>query len=313
MKVEAKPLTQLTKLLPAYTLINPTSSSLITGITSDSRRVEPGNLFVAYKGVDVDGHAYVNNALRRGAAAVVVEEGSSLTLPAGVTCLRVPNGREALAYLSAAWYDFPGQKMTVVGVTGTDGKTSAINLIFAILRRAGRKVGMISTVNAVIGDESLDTGLHTTTPDAPDVQRYLAQMAAAGVEICLLESTSHGLAQHRVTACYFDWAVVTNITHEHLDIHGSLTAYRQAKARLFQLAQKGVVLNADDWSFEFLKEKIDAAVPIISYGIENPATLRAENIALRPEAAVFEARWRQGDKGTRGQILYSQDSAGGTV
>ena len=302
-------LSQLTKTLPAFTLRGP-QNPLITGVCSDSRRVEPGNLFVAYKGVGVDGHAYVNDALQRGAAAVVVEEGASLTLPAGVTCLRVPNGREALAHLSAAWYGYPGQKMTVIGVTGTDGKTSTINLIYAILRRAGRKVGMISTVNAVIGNEALDTGLHTTTPDAPDVQRYLAQMAAAGVEICLLESTSHGLAQHRVSACYFDWAVVTNITHEHLDIHGSLNAYRQAKARLFQLAQKGVVLNRDDWSFDFLRKKIPPDVSILTYSLTHPATLRAKNVSLRPQATVFEVsgggvrgreRGRQGDKGRQGR------------
>ncbi len=296
--LKTKLLSQLTKTLPVFTLRGP-QNPLITGISSDSRCVEAGNIFVAYKGVGVDGHAYVDDALRRGVSAVVVEEGASLTLPAGVTCLRVPNGREALAHLSAAWYGYPGQKMTVIGVTGTDGKTSTINLIFAILRRAGRKVGMISTVNAVIGDESLDTGLHTTTPDAPDVQRYLAQMAAAGVEICLLESTSHGLAQHRVTACYFDWAVVTNITHEHLDIHGSLNAYRQAKARLFQLAQRGVVLNRDDWSFDFLQEKISPNVSILTYSLTHPATLRAEQIILRPEATVFEVQGC-GDAGERG-------------
>ncbi len=289
MKVKIKPLAQLIELLPAFTLRGP-QNPLITGVCSDSRRVEAGNLFVAYKGVGVDGHAYVNDALQRGAVAVVVEEGASPTLPAGVTCLRVPNGREALAHLSAAWYGYPGKKMTVIGVTGTDGKTSTINLIYAILRRAGRKVGMISTVNAVIGNKALDTGLHTTTPNAPDVQRYLAQMVAAGVEICLLESTSHGLAQHRVSACYFDWAVVTNITHEHLDIHGSLNAYRQAKARLFQLAQKGVVLNRDDWSFDFLREKISPDVSILTYSLTHPATLRAKNVSLRPQATVFEVQ-----------------------
>jgi len=261
---------------------------------------------VAYKGVAVDGHKFIDAALKRGAAAVVVED-AAVPLPPGVACLRVPNGREALAHLSAAWYDYPGLKMTVVGVTGTDGKTSAINLIFAILRRAGRKVGMISTVNAVIGDEALDTGLHTTTPDSPDVQRYLAQMLEAGVEICLLETTSHGLAQHRVTACYFDWALVTNITHEHLDIHGSLDAYRQAKARLFQMTQKGVILNRDDWSFDFLKGKIGADVPVISYGIENSATLRAENVILRPDATAFEVRWREGagERGGQGDKLFT--------
>ena len=139
-----------------------------------------------------------------------------------------------LAWLHAAWYGHPSRSMTVIGVTGTDGKTTTSNLIFSILKAAGIRAGMISTVNAVIGDEVYDTGLHTTTPDSADVQRYLAQMRDAGTEVAVLETTSHGLAQHRVTGTIFDVAVVTNITHEHLDFHGSYEAYRDAKAMLFR-------------------------------------------------------------------------------
>lgn len=279
------PLQNLLKTLPDFTLTGP-PNPLITGITADSRQVAPGSLFVAYKGVSVNGHRFVPAAVERGAAAVVVEEDAPV--PPGVTCLRVADGREALAHLSAAWYDYPGQKMTVVGVTGTDGKTSTTNLIYHILKQAGVKTGMISTVNAVIGDTALETGLHTTTPDAPDVQRYLAQMAAAGAEVCLLEVTSHGLAQHRVTACDFNWAVVTNITHEHLDLHGSLEAYREAKARLFELAQTGAVLNADDLSYDFLRPRLAPQLKVIRYGINSPADWRAGKIELRPSATVFE-------------------------
>ena len=124
--------------------------------------------------------------------------------------------------------------MALVGITGTDGKTTTANLLFNILKAASRRVGLISTVHAVIGEQIHNTGLHTTTPDAPDVQRYLAEMRDAGTEIAVLETTSHGLAQHRVTGCAFDVAVVTNITHEHLDFHGSYEAYREAKALLFR-------------------------------------------------------------------------------
>ena len=113
----------------------------------------------------------------------------------------------------------------MIGVTGTDGKTTTCNLIYSILKAAGIRAGMISTVNAVIGDQTHDTGLHTTTPDSADVQRLLAQMRDAGTEAAVLETTSHGLAQHRVTGTVFDVAVVTNITHEHLDFHGSYEAY----------------------------------------------------------------------------------------
>ena len=129
----------------------------------------------------------------RGASAVVGEDPAA-GLP--VPHIRVADGRAALAWLSAAWYGHPSLDMALVGITGTDGKTSTANLLFNILQAAGRRAGLISTVNAVIGDEIYDTGLHTTTPDAPDVQRYLARMRDAGTETAVLEATSHGLAQH---------------------------------------------------------------------------------------------------------------------
>jgi UDP-N-acetylmuramoyl-L-alanyl-D-glutamate--2,6-diaminopimelate ligase len=213
----------------------------------------------------MDGHNYAHQALQRGAVAVVAERAiESIEVP----LIIVPNGREALAYLSAAWYGFPARQLTVVGITGTDGKTTTCNLLHSILSAAGQRSGLVTTVNAVIGGQVFDTGLHTTTPDAPDIQRYLAEMVTAGMEIAVLEATSHGLEQHRVTACDFDIAVVTNITHEHLDIHGSLEAYQQAKARLFHslisgtrkrsasagsLIPKVAVLNADDDSYRYLR------------------------------------------------------------
>jgi UDP-N-acetylmuramoyl-L-alanyl-D-glutamate--2,6-diaminopimelate ligase len=238
----------------------------VEAIAWDSRRVEPGSLFVAYRGVTVDGHDFVTQALTRGAVAVVAER----ELPGlGVPLILVPDGRQALAYLAAAWHSFPSRRLTVVGVTGTDGKTTTCNLLHSILSAAGRRAGLVTTVNAEIGEWVLDTGLHTTTPDAPDVQAYLAEMVGAGMEIAVLETTSHGLEQHRVTACDFDVAVVTNVTHEHLDLHGSLEGYRQAKAQLFRHLTAGyrkpgvpkvAILNADDDSYEYL-HRILRAIP----------------------------------------------------
>lgn len=224
----------------------------IEGITADSRKVRPGWAFVAYRGVELDGHRFVSDALQRGAAAVISERQLS-ALP--VLSLVVPNGRQAFAHLCSAWYGHPSRALTLIGVTGTDGKTTTTNLLFHILKAAGLQTSMISTVNAVIGHLTLDTGLHTTTPDADDVQRYLAQMRDAGTTHCVMEVTSHGLAQHRVDGCDFDVAVVTNITHEHLDLHGSREAYRTAKGRLFDMA-RAHVLNADDtFSFNYLLGK----------------------------------------------------------
>ena len=181
-------------------------------------------------------------------------------------------------------------------MTGTDGKTTTVRLIAAILKAAGRRTGSIDSVSAAIGDQEVPTGFHTTTPDAPQVQAYLARMVAEGIEYAVLESTSHGLAQHRVTACEFDVAVVTNVTHEHLDYHGSYEAYRDAKAMLFKalnisMRKPGVpkvsVLNADDASYEYLRAiPADTRIP---YGLKRDAIVTAENITVSPSGLRFVA------------------------
>lgn len=266
----------------------------VTGITLDSRSVESGCLFVSMKGSSVDGHDFIPDAVRRGAAAVVGERGIS-DLP--VPYIQVENARRALTWLSAAFYDWPGRKLTVIGVTGTDGKTTTTNLIYKILKAAGLKAGMISTVNAVIGDEVLDTGFHVTTPDAHDVQSYLARMVGAGLTHVVLETTSHGWAQYRVDACEFDVGVVTNITHEHLDQHGSYENYRAAKARLFSSLETTLpkpqgnprlaVINRDDRSFAFLNDFVK--VNKLIYGLSSEADLQALDIQYKPSGIAFTA------------------------
>ena len=293
-------LQQLLAVLPYYrTNGQKTPGAIqISAIVSDSRQVKPGALFVAYRGVSVDGHQFLTEAVKRGAVAVVGEDDASLPGSTPIPFIRVPDGREALAYLSAAWHNFPARQLKMVGITGTDGKTTTTNFLFHILQAAQKKVSMINTVNAVVGDTLLETGLHTTTPDAPDVQRLLAEMVTAGTDICLLETTSHGLAQQRVTACDFDVAIVTNITHEHLDVHGSLQAYREAKASLFEslatAANKGIpktaILNCDDWSFEYLKAKLaKTGTAWMGYSLTHhpEATLTADNVSYQPDKTRF--------------------------
>jgi UDP-N-acetylmuramoyl-L-alanyl-D-glutamate--2,6-diaminopimelate ligase len=299
-------LVDLIKQLPHHRIIASQTSPdqiQISAITSDSRKVKPGALFVAYRGVYTDGHRFIPDANQRGAVAVIVEDGYPLAdiqldEPLKHPIISVPSGREALAHLSAAWYGYPARQLTMVGITGTDGKTTTTNFLFHILRHSRRRTGMISTVNALIGKNTHETGLHTTTPDAPDVQRYLAQMVADATEICLLETTSHGLAQHRVTACDFDVAIVTNITHEHLDLHGSLAEYRAAKATLFEglatATQKGIpktaILNSDDWSFEYLKARLSrGGTRWLGYSTaDHPeATVKAHNIQTKPSKTEF--------------------------
>ena len=223
--------------LPAVLERHGPTDIAVNRLTVDSRHVSPGDLFIAIPGVNVDGHRFIADAVAAGAVAVVGERERRAIVPAPVglrTYIRVPDAREAWAWLCAAERDFPSRKMTLIGVTGTDGKTTTVNLTYSILRAAGLAAGMVSTVAARIGDTASDTGLHTTTPDPPDVQRYLARMVAAGTTHAVLEVTSHGLAQHRVTGCDFDIAVVTNVTPEHLDYHGTFEAYLRAKSLLFQ-------------------------------------------------------------------------------
>ena len=290
----------------------------VTGIVSDSRRVQPGNLFVAVRGNSFDGHRYITDAISRGAAAVVgVDPGIYLDVP----YIQVSDTRQALPYIAAAFYNHPGRQLTMIGVTGTDGKTTTTNLIFHILLSAGIKAGMISTVNAVIGNQVLDTGFHVTTPEAVDVQRYLAMMVQSGLTHAVLETTSHGWAQHRVDGCEFDVAVITNITHEHLDEHGSLDNYRKTKARLFQSLQetreksqgnpRTAVLNQDDDSYPFLSHvcrEMDR-VKILTYGLHTDATITPRNITYSRKGVSFTINQKKQDVLIRSNLVGSYNVA----
>ncbi len=268
----------------------------IRRIVFDSRLVQKGDLFVALPGVSSDGHKYIPAALEKGAVAVL----GSLDLSLRVPFIKLDNTRAAMAYLSAALEGWPARSLTVIGVTGTDGKTTTSSLIHRILLQAGLKAGMISTVSAVIGDEVLDTGFHVTTPDSPDLQRYLRRMVDAGLTHVVLESTSHGLAQDRVTACEFDIGVVTNITHEHLDYHGSYEEYRAAKGRLFTMLSETrekkqgnprlAVLNRDDGSYDYLHKL--AKVRKVSYGLGGEADLTAAEIRYERGRMSFRVSLR---------------------
>lgn len=270
------------------------SAVRVTGISLDSRQVHQDNIFVAIRGDNTDGHRYIPQAIQRGAVAVV---GSERQKPLPVPYLRVQDSRMALANLSAAFYDFPARKLTVIGVTGTDGKTTTANLIFQILIAAGIHTGMISTVNAIIGDEVMDTGFHVTTPEANSIQQYLAKMVSGGITHVVLEATSHGLAQHRVMGCEFDIGVVTNITHEHLDYHGDYNSYLAAKAKLIAgLAQtlpkvdginRLAVLNRDDAAYDSLSNSVESPVHEISYGLVSQADVRAEKILSSDDGISF--------------------------
>lgn len=266
----------------------------IRAVSSDSRQVQLGDAFVAIKGENFDGFDYIPSAIEHGAALIIGNHPAPKDL--AVPYLEIDDDpRKALAWLAAATYNFPARKLRMIGVTGTDGKTSTSSMIHHILTQSGVKAGMISTVNALIGDQEIDTGFHVTTPDSPAIQAYLAEMVHGGMTHCVLESTSHGLAQGRAVASEFDVAVVTNITHEHLDYHGDWQHYLEAKGLLFESLwstspkkignPRMAVLNKDDRSYSYL-ERVSPPGHL-SYSRMNQADLWADNIVNSPTELSF--------------------------
>ncbi len=292
---------------PAEGQASALATAAVRGFTEDSREVKPGFLFVAIPGVNVDGYRFVPEALARGAAAVVSEREppEGVSVPWAV----VSDARGALAHIAAAWYGHPSRQMQVVGVTGTDGKTTTSTLIHAALSAAGQKVALITTVQAQFGEEAWDTGLHTTTPDAPDLQRLLREVRDRGAEAVVLEVTSHGLAQRRVDGTDFDVAVLTNVTSEHLDYHGTWEEYRAAKGRLFQLLSRAArkprvpkvaILNRDDPSYGYFRAF--AADAHWSYGFAPEADVRALEVVAGREGVRFVAETPLGEVEVRSPL-----------
>jgi UDP-N-acetylmuramoyl-L-alanyl-D-glutamate--2,6-diaminopimelate ligase len=277
-----------------HTTEQPGSDPEIAGLAHDSRGILPGFVFVACPGENSDGHDFIPQAVAAGAVAVVGERAlASLPVP----YIRVSSSRKALGRMAAAFYGHPSRQLVLIGVTGTDGKTTTVNLIHGILRAAGLQAGMISSVSAVIGERELDTGFHVTTPDASAIQEYLARMVQEGISHCVLEVTSHGLAQSRVAGCEFDFAVQTNITREHLDYHGDFESYRKAKSILFSGLNDGrrktfapprkAILNADDPSCDFLRAA--APVPCVTYGITAPADVTGTEVRATADGLSLAA------------------------
>ena len=261
----------------------------VRGITHDSRAVEPGMLFVAVPGQQHDGHDFVPAAVEAGAAAVIVE-----TPLAGVAAPQVvvEATRPALASAAAWWYGDPSHELTVVGVTGTDGKTTTCYLAVAALEAAGRRTGMIGTIATRVGGHTGTNAVHATTPEAPELQATLRRMVDAGDQVAVIETTSHALALERVASVAYDVAILTNVTHEHLELHGTWEAYRGAKLSLFDALRSArrvtkpepvhatAIVNLDDPSAGlFIGTARDAGARVVTYGTEGAADVRARRIS----------------------------------
>ena len=285
------PLQALVDFDPGLELVGDPATE-ITGIAYDSREVEVGDLFVALPGADFDGHDFAVEANARGAAALMVERRLDLGLPQ----LLAESSRAALAGVAATFYGHPSRQLGIVGVTGTDGKTTTTFLVDSIFRQAGLRTGSIGTVAVRIGDEVDYHATRQTTPESSEIQRFLRAMVEAETDWAILEATSHGLDLHRLDHIGFRIGAVTNVTHEHLEHHGSLAAYRQAKGILFERVAKAggvAVVNLDDEGARSMLSHAQGA-DVIAYSAEGNrrADLTADRIDFLPDGSCFGLTFR---------------------
>ncbi|HZK18726.1 MAG TPA: UDP-N-acetylmuramyl-tripeptide synthetase, partial [Clostridia bacterium] len=257
----------------------------VSAIENDSRKISPGSVFVAIEGYEMDGHEYIGQAVKGGAFSVVAS--GQVNVSADVSVFFVKNTRRALALLAAHFYGYPSKKMTLVGVTGTNGKTTTTHLIDSIYRVAGIRTGLIGTIHNKIGEREL--AVRHTTPESLDLQRLLRDMHDDGVRCASIEVSSHALALERVYGCEFDVAVFTNLTQDHLDFHGNMHDYLEAKTKLF-LQAKRAVINADDPAGSVLEKKSPG--DIYTYGLKAPAFFRATGIEVKPGGVSFSIAWQ---------------------
>ncbi len=266
----------------------------ITGITHHSREVKPGTLFVAIRGFAVDGHTFIPDAIRRGASCIVLEDPAWIKRDVPVLFLQVTDTRQALAFLSANYYGNPSSRMTLVGVTGTNGKTTLTYLLEAILEKTGIPTGVIGTINYRYGGKTFEA--KTTTPDPLILQRTLNEMASEGVKTVLMEVSSHALALHRVDGCHFDMAIWTNLSQDHLDFHPSMEDYFEAKKslctrHLFKSTKRGktVIVNLDDpYGQRLLHET--GTLTTITYGTASSADIHPLTTHLSADGIKMEVR-----------------------
>jgi UDP-N-acetylmuramoyl-L-alanyl-D-glutamate--2,6-diaminopimelate ligase len=269
-----------------------------TGLAYDSRAVLPGQVFVALKGLRNDGASYAAQAVAGGAAAVVAEIAPEK--PSSVPWVVVPDARHALALLSAEFFGHPSRDLRVVGITGTNGKTTTAYLLASIFEAAGTSCGLMGTVEYRIGETRVPAT--RTTPEAPEVQAFLARMRDAACGACAMEVSSHALSLRRVDAVEFAAAVFTNLTRDHLDFHGSMEDYFLAKRRLFELVRPGApaLINLDDPRGAALAETV--ANPV-TYGITRPAQVSPGRLDLSLGGLSFDVRCPQGVVQVRSRLV----------
>lgn len=250
----------------------------INNVISDSRKVTPGCLFVCIKGYETDGHKYAKMAAENGASAILAQDKIDVSCPV----IYMKDTRRGMAVACAAFHGNPSKDFTLIGITGTNGKTTTTFLIKHILECAGKKVGLIGTNYNMIGEEIIETS--RTTPDSFELQSLFAKMKEEKVDVVVMEVSSHALYLDRVYGCDFDIGVFTNLTQDHLDFHKTMENYRDAKGILFKMCKKGIVNSDDEASKTFLKT---GTCDFSTYSVDENSDLKAENVELHKEGVSF--------------------------
>lgn len=253
-------------------VLGPTDA-VISEIQYDSRKVKSNNLFVAIKGTESDGHHYIKQAISKGAVAIIHQQAIELKQQ-GVTYVAVEDSAKALAFMAANYYDHPSENLSLIGVTGTNGKTTVSSLLYALFRAAGYKVGLLSTVQILV-DDKVFPATHTT-PNSIVINRYLKLMNDAGVEFCFMEVSSHGIDQSRIEGLLFTGGIFTNLSHDHLDYHKNFNAYRDVKKIFFDQLPKTAfaLINKDDRNAGVMVQNTSAKV--YSYALKTHADYRVQ-------------------------------------
>ena len=274
-----------------YTLVQGSPETEINDIIYDSRKAAPGLLFVCIVGTQRDSHEFAADCAAKGVSALVIQHDIDLTAVPGVTVVKVESSRYAMALMSANLFGNPSRKMTMIGVTGTKGKTTTTHMIKSVLEAASRKVGMIGTNGIYYMGRHKDTA--NTTPESYELQKTFREFLDAGCDTALMEVSSQGLMMDRVAGVHYDVGVFTNLTQDHLDFHKTMEEYRKAKALLFSISKKGVI-NLDDAAAE--KMLADAKCPCMTFSCGKPeADLEATDLQLHADGVEFTAQY-QGEK-----------------
>lgn len=285
-----------------YKIIKGDTNGEVKGVAFDSREVKSGFIFVAVEGFKVDGHDFIQKAIENGATTIVISKDIDLEFIKAQTVVKVSDSRVALAYISARFYENPTEKMNLIGITGTNGKTSISYFVKSILDSLSEKTGVIGTMGTWIGAQKIDTP--NTTPESLTVQKICADMVNEDVKYCIMEVSSHALDLHRVSFCQFQSGIFTNLTPDHLELHKDMAQYFHAKEKLFYMTEKVNVINIDDpygrKLYEDLCMKRD--VECLSYGLKEDADVHAKDIEHFADYSLYKAVTPNGDISIRVNI-----------